>query len=184
MALVVKKWYAEASPNDNGEYINIFARKSGLMAWALSLMRLDPTVYFGMYLDRVEFRVSKLSGYVKATAPVSAIATCYYGYAKPWKQALFVLLVFTFIAFSVAQQSLIGGIATLLVGMMLAIGYFLLKRELSFGVTLHSGHSFAMAMRRSIIEGAEIDENSFERVSAIITSIIRRYHEGGGHGAA
>ncbi len=184
MALVIKKWFAEASPNSNGEYVHIFARRSGLLAWALSLMRLDPTVYFGMYLDRVEFRVSKLSGYIKATAPVSAIATCYYGYTKPWKIAFAILILFILIAISVAEQSLLAGMASLLVGVLAAVGYFLLKRELSFGVTLHSGHSFAMAIRRSIIEDAEIDENSFERVSAILTSIIRRYNEGDGHESA
>lgn len=173
MQLVVKKWFAETKPNDNGEYVHIYARRTGLISWLLSLLRLDPTVYFGVYLDQVQFRISSLSGFVMETAPISSIASCFYGYSKPWKQTLAIVVIAIWLASMIAGDSIIGALAILLLGMIIAVVYYALTRALSFGVTLNSGESYAMTVKRSVIENKEIDQKSFERVVAIISSVIR-----------
>ena len=73
----------------------------------------------------------------------------------------------------VAGDSIVGGLAILLLGIIIAVVYYVLTRALSFGVTLNSGESYAMTVKRSVIENKEIDQKSFERVVAIISSVIR-----------
>ena len=73
----------------------------------------------------------------------------------------------------IAGDSIIGALAILLLGMIIAVVYYALTRALSFGVTLNSGESYAMTVKRSVIENKEIDQKSFERVVAIISSVIR-----------
>lgn len=175
MALVVKRWYASSTPNTHGEYIHVFARRQGLFSWILSLMRLDPTVYFGVFIDQIEFRVSSLSGYVKEVAPISSIASCSYGYSKPWKSALALFLATILVAFEIAKmQETVTALAVLAAGVFITAIYFIFGRFLSFGVTLHSGDKFVLPIKRSVIEDQEIGEKSFEHLSAIISSILRR----------
>lgn len=176
MALVVKQWYADGNPNEQGEYIRLFVRRSGLIAWILSLMRLDPTIYFGVYADQVEFRIASLSGYFKEIAPVTSITSCGYGYFRPWKSALFIFVMFAVIGMNLAAaaQSILAALITIGVGTGITILYYLLKRELGFSITLHSGKTYGLVgIHRSVIEGQEIDERSFEHISAIMSWILR-----------
>jgi len=61
--LVLKKWAAEATPVDqDGNYIVISGRESGLLAWFLACVGIDPTTTMKVSQKRIEFKTSSLSG--------------------------------------------------------------------------------------------------------------------------
>ena len=103
--LVLKEWKASNQPIDNdGNLIRITGRQGGLIAWFLALVKIDPTTSIKVSKDRVEFASSSLSGTEYRMIPISSVCSTYYGYHKPWKQALAILGLFIFIAFMIGHN--------------------------------------------------------------------------------
>ena len=62
MALVIKKWYASTSPNQDGNYVHLIGREAGLFAWLLSVIGLDPTTEVKITDNLITFGAASLSG--------------------------------------------------------------------------------------------------------------------------
>ncbi|MEG3755514.1 hypothetical protein [Psychromonas arctica] len=157
MSLVIKKWYASESQNEDGNFVHIVGRQGGLLSWLLSLFKIDPTNEIEIQDNLLKFTTSSLAGREKRIIPMKSISSSYYGYEKPWKMALF-----------------LGVIFTPLLGLGLVIGplYYILNKSLTVGVVESSGWVGAFSFKRSIIEGQNINEEDAYRVIEIIRSLI------------
>jgi len=157
MSLVIKKWYAGESKNEDDNFVHIAGREAGLLSWLLSLFKIDPTNEIEIKDNLLKFTTSSLAGREKRIIPMKSITSAYYGYEKPWKMALF-----------------LGAIFTPLFGIGLVIGplYYILNKSLTVGVVEASGWIGAFSFKRSIIEGQNINEEDAYKVIEIIRSLI------------
>lgn len=150
-ALVVKELkISEEGP----QYVHIVARKAGVGAFLLSLIGIDSTTVFDVYSDRLEFVEGSLSGRMNTCMPLSSVSVATSGFVKPF-MLLLLGIVFTLTCF--------GGI----VGIPMIIGYFLSK-SLVVSVTSNGGEAVSIFLKRSIIEGVEINEETAFKIVEII----------------
>lgn len=138
-ALVVK----ELEINEEGpRYVHIVARQAGGLAFVLSLLGIDSTTVFDVYEDRLEFIEGSLSGRLTTCMPLSSVSIATSGFVKP-----FILLVL--------------GLALLpvCVGIFFIISYYLSK-SLVVSVDSNGSSSITICLKRSVIEGVEINEET------------------------
>lgn len=157
MALVIKKWYASTTPNQDGNFVHLVGREAGLFAWLLSVIGIDPTTEVEIKEKVIVFTAGSLSGKQKRVIPMQSVCSAYYGYVKPWQMALFLgLLLLPFF------------------GLGLVVGplYYFLNKELTVGVVENSSWVGGFAFKRSVIEGQNIDEKKAYEVIDIIRTLI------------
>lgn len=157
MALVIKKWYASTTPNQDGNFVHLVGREAGLFAWFLALIGIDPTTEIEIKEKVTIFTAGSLSGKTKRVIPMQSVCSAFYGYVKPW------------------QTALVIGLLTLpLYGLGLLLGplYYFLNKELTVGVIENSSWVGGFAFKRSVIEGQNIDEQKAYEVINIIRTLI------------
>lgn len=157
MSLVIKNWYAGKSANENGDFVHIVGRESGILSWFLSLFKIDPTNEIEIKDNLINFTASSLAGQEKRVIPLKSITSAYYGYKKPWKMALFLTALLTPLFF---------------IGLVVGPVYYFLNKSLTVGVVEASGWVGAFSFKRSIIEGQNISEEEAYEVIKIIRTLI------------
>lgn len=158
MALVIKKWSASNEPNEEGNYVHLAGREAGLLAWALSILGLDPTTEVEIKKDLIVFTSSSLAGRTTRVIPMKSLTSAYYGYEKPWRDALILTILL----------SPIG------IGLILGPLYYWLNKQLMIGVVEASGWTGGFAFKRSVIEGENIDEAQAYEVIKIVRMLIEK----------
>ena len=177
MALVVKHWYADTKPNAQGNYVEISARESGLFAWFLSLVKIDPTYFLYVSFDQILFQSSNFSGYKKVFLLTRSLTSSFFGYYKPWKAALAIFGVMFMIGSTVMSSSAFGGLVIILLGLGIAAAYYFLNKELLIGFSEANGDDYSLILKRSVIEGKEINEQQLELVTNILNTLIMNRDE-------
>jgi len=173
MALVIKKWFADVSPREDGSYVDILARESGLIAWFLALIRIDPTYSLKIQYDKIFYESRSLFGYKKIALPVASVSSVFFGYSRPWKLALFWFLLFAAVAYLLTQfDQTIWSFVLFLVGILVGVLVFIFNRELTLGVKEQDGEIYDLQCTRSFIENQEINEESLERITLIFIAIV------------
>mgnify|MGYP003320717206 CR=1 FL=1 len=160
-ALVVK----EIKINEEGpRYVHIVARKSGVIAFLLSIVGIDSTTTFDVYEDKLEFSQGSLSGYVKSCMPLSSMTVATGGFVKPFMELVIgLLLVFPGSIFTFGISAIIG--------IILVIRYFLSK-TLLVQVVASSGWDATICLKRSVIEGVEINQAAADKIVDIIKNLV------------
>lgn len=157
MALVIKKWQAGRTANQEGNYVHLIGREAGLFAWILSLIGIDPTTEIEIKEHLIIFTAGSLSGKQKRVIPMKSVCSAYYGYVKPWQAALVIgFLLFGFFG----------------LGLIIGPLYYFLNKKLTVGVVETSGWIGGFSFKRSVIEGQNIDEKKAYEVIDIIRSLI------------
>jgi hypothetical protein len=156
MTLVIKSWHVVEKPKD-GIYVRITARAPGLVSWALSLLGVDATTTFTVLEDQILYESGSWSGHTTVAVALNSITRGYYGYEKPWKEAL-----------------IIGGILLPVFGLGLIVGplYYFLNKNMQLGFVEKSGRVSTISFKRSIIEGQTIDENSVQKILILVRALI------------
>lgn len=157
MALVLKKWHASKTANENGNYVHLIGREAGLFAWILSLIGIDPTTEVEIRENLIVFTSGSLAGREKRVIPMKSVCSAYYGYKKPWKEALGIGILLT---------------PVLLIGLIAGPLYYFLNKELTVGVVESSSWIGGFSFKRSVIEGKNIDEKNAYEVMDIIRGLI------------
>ncbi len=157
MSLVIKKWYAGKEANEEGNFVHLVGRESGLLSWLLSLFKIDPTSEVEIKDNLLKFTSSSLAGQEKRIIPMNSITSAYYGYEKPWKMALMLGILFMPVFF---------------LGLVIGPLYYILNKNLTVGVVEASGWVGAFSFKRSVIEGQNINEEEAYQVIEIIRSLI------------
>ncbi len=159
-ALVIK----EAEVNENGPlYIKIKGRKSGLLAWFLTLIGIDTTTTFEVYENRIEFTEGSLSGRIKEMIPLASISNLGTGYMKPiiwmvWAIVALLLIIPTF-GISIIFMLLFGFL------------YFFRKSMILYAIP-NSGSGAIIIFKRSLIENVNITEEEAYKIIALITELV------------
>ncbi|PCH64830.1 MAG: hypothetical protein COC09_01170 [Gammaproteobacteria bacterium] len=157
MSLVIKKWYADHSANENGDFVHLAGREAGLLSWLLSVFKIDPTSEIEIKDNLIKFTSSSLAGQEKRIIPMNSITSAYYGYEKPWKMALVLTVLLMPVFF---------------IGLVVGPLYYFLNKNLTVGVVEASGWVGTFSFKRSIIEGQNINEEEAYKVIEIIRSLI------------
>jgi len=158
-ALALKTLKIDREPED-GCYVRIVGRKSGLVDWFLNLIKIDSTTVFEVYADHIKFTEANLSGRITSVFPLTAISSSASGYFKP-------------ILYLVLGVPLIACFG---LGLILIIYYFLHK-TLVVTTTTHSGQGAAIAFKRSVVEGVKIDQQQAEEIISIINELVLYQHK-------
>jgi len=160
-ALVVK----EVKINEAGpQYVHIVARKAGVIGFLLSILGIDSTTTFDVYADKLDFSQGSLSGYVKSSMPLSKMTVATGGFVKPFVELIIaILLIFPGALFTLGISAIIG--------VLLIIHYFLSK-TLVVQVVASSGWDATICLKRSVIEGVEINQDMADKIVDIIKDLV------------
>ncbi|MFM6986517.1 MAG: hypothetical protein ACKOXQ_07830 [Hydrogenophaga sp.] len=172
-ALVVKQFFVSATPRDDGVYVEVIARRAGVLAWLLSLLRVDPLVEMRIRYSRVEYFSGSLSGFHRVVLPIESVSSVFFGVSRPWLKAVLWFLAFVVMALGAAEAgSTLGVVVLVLLGAAVAVLVMVLGRQRVIGLTEMTGDEYALRVKRSVIEGQEIDEARLEEVSRIVLALL------------
>ncbi len=177
MALVIKSWSVKSNPALGEPYVKVVARESGLLSFILSLLGIDATTTLQVSATRIEFERGSLSGFIRRLTLFEHIGSTFYGRNKPWKTALVIFAIFSFIGSAIGNSGFGGTSWTsvfFLLGVLVAGLYYFLNRELTIGFTEDSGISSAIQFKRSVIEGQEINEEQLQKIIDVIEHLIKQ----------
>ncbi len=160
---VVKTWDVGTKPNEEGNYVKIGGRAPGLWSWFLSLIKIDPTISIIFTQNKVIYESGSWQGKTRRVIPINSISSFYYGYTKPWKEAL--------------VMGIVLGILTFGLGLLVGLIYYFLNKTLSIGICEKSGVMSGIDMKRSVIEGKKIDEKDAELVCSILERLVDAKNE-------
>ena len=144
-------------------------------------MRIDPVTTLKVGLDRIEFTSASLAGIESRLIPLQSICSSYYGYHKPWKQALSIWVAFVFVGTSIGSAMAEGsgqsaGLMPLLasagLGLVAALLYYFLNRTLTLGFVEASGVISGIRFKRSVIENLDVNQEQAKRVCIIVQRLI------------
>jgi hypothetical protein len=156
---VIKKWQVSETPVDEAQnHIVIEGRAGGFISWLLSLVEISPTVNLEISAERIRFAQGSLAGSSHRIIPLENISSTYYGYTKPWQEALII--------------GVLLGIPTFGIGLIVGIVYYFLNKHMTVGFIEVSGVGNAIAFKRSVIEGVDIDEKQAQRIAELAQKLI------------
>ncbi len=161
MSLVIKSWKVNESASTE-PYISIQGRQSGLMGFLLSLVGMDPTVTFTLERNKLTYSSSSWEGTKRIVVPLSKVSTGYFGYTRPWKEAL---------VFGVLLLPFMG------LGLIAGPLYYFLNKRLEFGCRATSGEAFPFAFKRSVIEGKNIDEKAGYEILNLFEKHLQEHNQ-------
>ena len=165
MALVIKKWRASDKPEVGGIYVFIEGREEGFFSFLLSIIGIDPTTTLSVSQNHFICEQGSLAGLTRRVIPLRNISSMYYGYTKPWLNAMIGGLIFAPF--------------TLGISVIIALFVYWLNKQLEQGVVENSGVVSAIAFKPSVIEGQNIDENDGMRIIKIVSSLLDKLHGSG-----
>jgi hypothetical protein len=173
MTLVVKSWHSDVAPRDDGTYVEIIARESGLFSWVMTLFRIDPRHSLQIQYDKIIYESRSIWGYRRVMLPIASVSSLHFGYSKPWKLAAMILALFGTAGYVAMELEEPGWAAFLgLAGIIGAVTAFLLNKVLSIGVKEATGDDYDLYLKRSFIEGQEVNEESLGRITEIFVAVL------------
>lgn len=161
-AFVIKSWSAANQQDSDANYVNISGRAGGLVAWLLNMLGISPTVQLIVQADKIIFRKGSLEGTLNFITPLENTCSTFYAFKRPLKEAVIlgvILGAVTFFSFG-------------LIGIAIAILYYVLNRTLTVGFTDIGGRVSEIPFKRSVIEGKTLDESEAARVCEIIQRLV------------
>ena len=163
MALVLTKWSANSTKDRDENFVHIVGRDAGLVSWVMAMLGVDSTSAVEAKDHVMIYKESSLAGFTRRVIPYRSISSTFYGYHKPWKEALVI--------------GLLLAVPTLGLGLILALIYYFLNKRLAIGIVEHSGVVSGFAFKRSVIEGVKIDEQDAEHMIGVIRMLIENTAE-------
>ncbi len=162
-AYVIKSWKAQTEPIDDSQsFVQIEGRAGGFLSWLLSLVNISPTISLVVSSEKITFAEGSLAGSLRYQTPLENTCATFYGYTKPWKEAVAI--------------GVIVGMVTLFLfaipGIIVGVLYYFLNKTLTVGYSDMGGLRNAIHFKRSLIEGQNIDEAEAEKVCNIIQNLV------------
>lgn len=175
----------EKEINENGPcYVRLRGRKSGLVAWFLTLVGIDVTTEFCVYEDHIEISEGSVSGKVNELVPISSVSNLGTGLVKPFAllgvAVLFILSALASIGSALFAHGGAGSWASCLVSLLLAaacIFAYVVGRTMMTYVVTDGGTTSGIFVKRSIIESKTLSEEEVDRIIAILTKLVREKHQ-------
>ena len=171
-ALVLKKFDVNHEATDHDNCLHVIGRQEGILAFFLSLMKIDPTTEIKCNDHRVEVTQASFFGRQTVNIPIVAMTAVIGGYQKP-KALFFTIIAVLFIGVSSAfEAGFYAFLGAAVVALIMGIFYFL-KKEMSLYVQNGGDVLWGLAFKRSVIEGVTVDiEKVNESVSLINKKVL------------
>lgn len=169
-ALVVKEW--KVDPNA-AVPVFIRGRKSGFIAWLLSLLGFDTTTTLELHGNHVSLAEGSLAGQIREIVPLTGACNIGTGYLKPFGYIMAAIGCFFWALISLFNDSISGWAVVwqLILAVGFVVMYFLNKCMVLYVIPVSSS-PIQIAFKRSVIEGVDVDEDSARKVSRIIVDAI------------
>jgi len=179
-AYVITHWYASNKANADGNFIEIYGRKEGIIPFLLALFGLSATLSLVVTADRLVFHETSLAGDDTITTPLSKVTSTTYGWHRPFKQCVTIVMTAAFVGFVLGGAAastafmLLGGAVGLFLGGIVAAIYYALNRVLTTGIVTDASDHFWIRFKRSVIEGKELDQSDAEYVAELIDYLVHQ----------
>lgn len=169
----------EVKINEEGpHYVHLVGRRPGLYSFILSIIGINPITTFDVYEDRIERSEGTLSGRVTHIIPMSAICNLCAGYSKPFAlmilAGLFGLIAACCLIMAIAHSAMLIVVFILLVLIIVLVVVYYLKKTMFLHFLPASALGASMLLKRSIIEGVNIDENTAYKIVDIVSGLVDR----------
>ena len=158
----------------SGANLYVKARNSGLFAFILNLIGLDPTATVKVDTGSIEFRNSSLKGMTSVTTGLTSIAAFIGGYDKPIGWLITGFLAFlglSITAFS-GEEPMIGLFVTGIIVFLICVAIYTFQKVMYIGFETSGGATYMIAFKRSVIEGVAIDIARIEEAITLVNSLI------------
>ncbi|MDR0746669.1 MAG: hypothetical protein LBE89_02125 [Helicobacteraceae bacterium] len=175
--LVIKEFTVDANAETP---IKIVGREAGLISFILTRIGLDPITTFSCGKELIEYRSVGLKGDIRENVPLRNVSAIVAGLYKPFQllitSAIFAILgIINFITLLFSGE-IVSAFGTLLIFAIVAavfaflyyIGKWMIFAVRSGGDTLNC----AMRIKRSIIEGVDVDMAKFLEAADILSAIV------------
>lgn len=165
-ALVIK----EVEINEDGPlFVKVKGRKSGLIAWFLTLIGIDTTTTLEVYETRIEFTEGSLSGRLKEMIPLSTVCNLGSGFLKP---IIWMVLAFLSLFLIIPTLGL-----SLILTLLFVFFYFFRKSMLLYAIP-NSGRGALIVFKRSLIENVNLTEEDAYRIISLISRLVDQNRSG------
>lgn len=177
MAYVISKWEVSDTGNlfDNN-YISIKGRDSGALSWLFALIGIEPSVTISANANSIFFAKGSLGGFEKKVIPITNISSAYYGFTKPWKEALsigFVIFLPTIIlSLNLIRQNILFGLFLMLLGPISGFLIYIFDKTIKLGFVESGGIINGIDFKPSFIEGKMLSEKEAHNAINVIQQLI------------
>jgi len=174
-SFVIESWKSGNRPVDaTGNYVHIVARGSGLLAWLLSLLKVESTTRVSIGIERLEFVRRTWNGTESRMIPLESISSAYYGENRPVPESIAILLVFAGVAWVLQQDPLGTSLAAtvLAVGLLFAGAYHHFNRSVVLGFVETSGVVSRILFQPSQVDGEQIDEHAARQICKVVQRLL------------
>lgn len=172
-ALVLRKLKVNEQAAD-GFIIDIDGRASGVIAWFLAVVGFDAVSSLKVTATEITFKSSSLFGQTYYVAPLTSIAHTRCGYSKPIGFLIVGGLLILMGLYWVMTQhgNTAVPIFSLLIGIILMIGYWLLKK-MAIIIETNGGTCMGLTFKRSVMENVSVDiKKALEAIRLINKKIL------------
>ena len=169
-ALVVKKWEVDAGADIP---VRIEARRSGVVAWLMSLLKLDATTVLELHRNHVSLSEGSLAGQLREIVPLTGASNIGTGYLKPFGYVVAAVGCAFWAIVALLSEDASGWAVVL--RLAFAIGFavlYFLNRCLVLYVIPVSNSPIQIAVKRSVIEGVDVNEASAQKVIDLMVDAI------------
>jgi hypothetical protein len=172
-SLVLRK-FSVKKDGSNGYIIEIIGRASGVIAWLLTVMKLDTETSLKISQKDILFKSSSLFGQIYQVSPLPSVSSTHCGYSKPIGYLIFgAIFMGGGLLWGSAQYQgggiMLGG---LLIGLVFFIAYWLSKK-IAISIQTKGGMIMGLSFRRSVIENIPVDiKKAMQAISLINKNVI------------
>jgi len=177
MAYVISKWdVSDTGSLTDNNYISIKGRNSGVLSWLFTLVGIEPSVSIYVNSNSIFFEKGSLAGFEKKVIPIATISSAYYGFTKPWKEALsigFIMFLPT-MAFAIVlrQNNLLIALFLMLLGPIAGFLIYIFDKTIKIGFVESGGMVSGIEFKPSFIEGKRFYEKEAHKVINVIQQLI------------
>jgi hypothetical protein len=172
-SLVLRKFSVKKDAA-NGYFIEIIGRASGLIAWLLTVMKLDTETSLKISQKDIFFKSSSLFGQIYQVSPLPSVSSTHCGYSKPLGYLIFgTIFMIGGLYWGSVQY---GGVSIMLGGLLIGLVFFIaywLSKKIAISIQTKGGMIMGLSFKRSVIENIPVDiQKALQAISVINKSVI------------
>ncbi len=171
-ALVLRKFEINQSSSAD-KIIDIVGRKSGFVAFLLTVLGLDATTSLRCTRDRVEYRASSLFGETSTTIPLNQVTGIVGGYKKPIELLIAAAISFgiSFVFGLITRNGIVFFILGVLIPLVLIIQY-LYGKTMNLGVQNGGDKVYGLEFKKGLIEGVSVDIQLVKEAITLLNNAV------------
>jgi hypothetical protein len=167
-ALALKRFDINESAAGQEESLHVTGRQAGLMAFLMSLAKIDPITEIKCNDERIQVVQSSFFGRQTIDIPIGAVTGIVGGHKKP-RGFLVAIPIVLILGGSMtgSAESAIPILVALVISVILFI-FYIVKKEMALYVQNGGDALWGLSFNRNVIEGVAIDNEKVDRAIKLI----------------